>query len=108
IRELGATPIDYQRENFTRVLPGGFDGVAKDGWRFARGARARWAAVRLRLHGGRAAAAQPAPYVDVADAPVFPVSFAAARQRQAHPHLRDQRDAGAASHLVSGGSRAAL
>ena len=27
IRELGATPIDYQREDFTRVLPGGFDVV---------------------------------------------------------------------------------
>jgi NADPH:quinone reductase-like Zn-dependent oxidoreductase len=36
IRELGATPIDYQREDFTRVLPGGFDvvfdGVGKDGF----------------------------------------------------------------------------
>src|SRR5204863_2019289 len=27
IRELGATPIDYQREDFTRVLSGGFDVV---------------------------------------------------------------------------------
>ena len=27
IRELGGTPIDYQREDFTRVLPGGFDFV---------------------------------------------------------------------------------
>jgi NADPH:quinone reductase-like Zn-dependent oxidoreductase len=25
IRQLGARPIDYQREDFTRVLPGGFD-----------------------------------------------------------------------------------
>jgi NADPH:quinone reductase-like Zn-dependent oxidoreductase len=37
IRELGATPIDYQREDFTRVLPGGFDvvfdGVGADGYR---------------------------------------------------------------------------
>jgi NADPH:quinone reductase-like Zn-dependent oxidoreductase len=37
IRELGATPIDYQREDFTRVLPGGFDavfdGIADDGYR---------------------------------------------------------------------------
>jgi NADPH:quinone reductase-like Zn-dependent oxidoreductase len=37
IRELGGTPIDYQREDFTRVLPGGFDvvfdGVAEDGYR---------------------------------------------------------------------------
>jgi len=37
IRELGATPIDYQREDFTRVLPDGFDivfdGIAQDGYR---------------------------------------------------------------------------
>src|SRR5262252_1232720 len=37
IRELGATPIDYQREDCTRVLPGGFDvvfdGIAQDGYR---------------------------------------------------------------------------
>jgi NADPH:quinone reductase len=37
IRQLGATPIDYQREDFTRVLPGGFDvvfdGIAEDGYR---------------------------------------------------------------------------
>ncbi|HSA59579.1 MAG TPA: medium chain dehydrogenase/reductase family protein [bacterium] len=37
IRELGATPIDYQREDFTRVLVGGFDvvfdGVGEDGYR---------------------------------------------------------------------------
>ena len=31
IRELGATPIDYQREDFTRVLPGGFDIVSNSG-----------------------------------------------------------------------------
>jgi NADPH:quinone reductase-like Zn-dependent oxidoreductase len=37
IRELGATPIDYQREDFTKVVPGGFDvvfdGIAEDGYR---------------------------------------------------------------------------
>jgi NADPH2:quinone reductase len=37
VRELGATPIDYQREDFTRVLPRGFDvivdGVGEDGYR---------------------------------------------------------------------------
>jgi NADPH2:quinone reductase len=37
IRELGATPIDYQREDFTRVVPGGFDvvfdGIGEDGFR---------------------------------------------------------------------------
>jgi NADPH:quinone reductase len=35
IRELGATPIDYQREDFTRLLPGGFDvvfdGIGEEG-----------------------------------------------------------------------------
>jgi NADPH:quinone reductase len=37
IRELGATPIDYAREDFTRVLPDGFDivfdGIGEDGYR---------------------------------------------------------------------------
>lgn len=37
IRKLGATLIDYQREDFTRVLPGGFDvvfdGIGEDGFR---------------------------------------------------------------------------
>ena len=37
VRELGATPIDYQREDFTRVLPGGFDvvfdGIGTDDYR---------------------------------------------------------------------------
>jgi len=37
IREFGATPIDYQREDFTRVVPGGFDvvfdGIGEDAYR---------------------------------------------------------------------------
>jgi len=37
IGELGATPIDYRREDFTRALPGGFDvvfdGIGEDGYR---------------------------------------------------------------------------
>jgi NADPH:quinone reductase-like Zn-dependent oxidoreductase len=37
IRELGATQIDYQREDFTRVLPDGFDvvfdGIGEEGYR---------------------------------------------------------------------------
>jgi NADPH:quinone reductase len=37
IRDFGATPIDYKREDFTRVLPGGFDvvfdGIGEDGYR---------------------------------------------------------------------------
>jgi NADPH:quinone reductase-like Zn-dependent oxidoreductase len=37
VRELGATPIDYQREDFTVVVPGGFDvifdGIGEDDYR---------------------------------------------------------------------------
>jgi NADPH2:quinone reductase len=37
VRELGATPIDYVHEDFTRVLPAGFDvvfdGIAENGYR---------------------------------------------------------------------------
>jgi NADPH:quinone reductase-like Zn-dependent oxidoreductase len=37
VRELGATPIDYQREDFTRALSEGFDvvfdGIGEDGYR---------------------------------------------------------------------------
>src|SRR5262245_36116530 len=37
IRELGGTPIDYQHEDFTRALPGGFDvvfdGIGEEGFR---------------------------------------------------------------------------
>lgn len=37
IRELGATTVDYELEDFTRVLPGGFDvvfdGIGEDGYR---------------------------------------------------------------------------
>ena len=37
VRELGGTPIDYRREDFTRVLPGGFDiifdGIGEDNYR---------------------------------------------------------------------------
>jgi NADPH:quinone reductase len=37
IRELGGMPIDYRREDFTRVLPDGFDvifdGIGEDGYR---------------------------------------------------------------------------
>lgn len=37
IRDLGARPIDYDHEDFTKVLPGGFDvvfdGIGEDGYR---------------------------------------------------------------------------
>ena len=42
VRELGATSVDYQREDFTHVLPGGFDvivdGIGEDGYRRSRAA----------------------------------------------------------------------
>jgi NADPH2:quinone reductase len=45
IRGLGATPIDYQREDFTRILPDGFDividGIAEDGYRRSLGSLRR-------------------------------------------------------------------
>lgn len=37
VRDLGATPIDYDRQDFTKVVPGGFDvvfdGIGEDGYR---------------------------------------------------------------------------
>lgn len=37
VRSLGATPIDYEREDFTKAVPGGFDvvfdGIGEDGYR---------------------------------------------------------------------------
>lgn len=45
IRELGATPIDYEREDFTRAVSGGFDivfdGVGEDNYRRSYEALAR-------------------------------------------------------------------
>ena len=45
VRELGATPVDYQREDFARALPGGFDvvfdGIGEDGYRRSFSALAR-------------------------------------------------------------------
>jgi hypothetical protein len=43
-RELGAAPIDYQRENSTRLLPDGFD-VIIDGTPIRRSRCCRCAAV---------------------------------------------------------------
>jgi NADPH:quinone reductase len=44
VRELGGTPLDYRREDFTRAVPGGFDvvfdGIGEDGYRRS------WAALK--------------------------------------------------------------
>jgi len=51
IRELGATPIDYQRGDFTRVLLGGFDvvfdGIGEDGYRRSLAALKRGGLLRF-------------------------------------------------------------
>ena len=110
IRELGATPIDYQREDFTRVLPGGFDvvfdGIGEDGYRRSFAALKRGGLLcAYRLLGGRAGAASHAHHLDVDCAPV---SVEVVAWRQACPLLLDQCDAGATSRLVPGGPGAAL
>ena len=110
VRELGATPIDYQREDFTRVLPGGFDvvfdGIGEDGYRRSFAALKRGGLLcAYRLLGGRAGAASHAHHPDVDCAPV---SMEVVARRQARPLLLDQRDAGATSRLVPGGPGAAL
>jgi NADPH:quinone reductase-like Zn-dependent oxidoreductase len=109
VRELGAVPIDYQREDFTCVLPGGFDlifdGIGEDGYRRSFVAQAWRPALRLRLLGGRAGAASHVHHVDVDSAPVFVEMVV---WRQASPLLFDQCDAGATSRLVPGGPGAAL
>jgi NADPH:quinone reductase len=105
IRELGATPIDYQREDFTRVLPGGFDavfdGIGEDGY---CGAQARRPPLRHRLLRRRSGATEHArhPNVDCA-----PVSLEVVAWWQARPLLLHQRDAGAISCLVQRGLGAA-
>jgi NADPH2:quinone reductase len=110
VRELGATPIDYQREDFTRVLPDGFDvvfdGIGEDGYRRSFAALKRGGLLcAYRLHRGRAGATSPAHHPDVDGAPV---SLELVAWRQACPRLLDQCDAGATSRLVPGGPGAAL
>ena len=110
IRELGATPVDYQREDFTRVQPGGFDvvfdGIGDEGYR--RSFTALKPVGLLCAYGYLAGVRRSvvcSPYVDVDCAPIFVEVVA---WRQACPRLLDQREAGVTSHLVSGGPRAAV
>src|SRR5262245_41844588 len=60
VRELGATPIDYQREDFTRVLPSGFDvvfdGIGEGGFRRSFAALKPGGGLCAWLYGERAGA----------------------------------------------------
>ena len=113
IRELGATPIDYQREDFTRVLPSGFDavfdGIGQDG--YGRSFTALKRGGVLCIYGYTARAQRHRRLVTLLmwlAAPISRVSVEVAAQRQARPHLLHQRDPGATSRLVQGGPGAAL
>ena len=110
IREFGATPIDYQREDFTRVLPGGFDvvfdGIGEDGYRRSLAALKRGgcsAPSATRRECRRSVACSPSWDVDCAPVPVEVADWG-----QACRLLLDQCDAGATSRLVPGGLGAAL
>jgi NADPH:quinone reductase-like Zn-dependent oxidoreductase len=110
VRELGATPIDYQREDFTRVLPGGFDvivdGIGEDGYRRSYAALKRGGLLcAIGFFGERAGPASDAPDRDRDRTPI-PVEAVA--RRQACSLLLGQCDAGATSHLVQGGLGAAV
>lgn len=56
VRDLGATPIDYQRGDFARVLPGRFDivfdGIGEDGYRRSFAGSSRyWSIYGINLRG---------------------------------------------------------
>src|SRR5207249_3247088 len=114
IRELGATPIDYQREDFTRVVPGGFevvfDGIGEDGYRRSFAALKRRGL--LCAYGYTAGVEARRRLVTHFDVDRACVSMEAVAElvawRQAPPHLLDKPDAGAASRLVPGGPGTAL
>jgi NADPH:quinone reductase len=108
IRELGAIPIDYQREDFTRVLPGGFDvafdGIGEDGYRRS------FAALR---RGGLLCAYGYSAGVQARRGMLTMLTWIArlyllVAWRQADAILLDQCDASPTSCLVSGGPGAAL
>jgi NADPH:quinone reductase-like Zn-dependent oxidoreductase len=100
IRELGATPIDYQREDFTRVVPGGFevafDGIGEDDYR--RPFAALKSGGLLCVYGYTRLACRRSVACSPLDVDCAPVSMEAVAElaawRQAFPRLLDQRDAG--------------
>ena len=114
IRELGATPIDYQREDFTRVLPGGFDvvfdGIGEDGYRrsFAALKRGGLLCAYGYTAGVQAQRRLLTILMWIARVYLWQAVAELVAWRQAPPRLLDQCDAGAASRLVPGGPGAAL
>ena len=114
VRELGATPIDYQREDFTRVLPGGFDvifdGIGEDGFRRS------FAALKpggvLCAYGYTASVQAQSRLRSILMLISARISLEAIAELvarwQAPPHVLDQFDAGAASRLVPRGPGAAF
>jgi NADPH:quinone reductase-like Zn-dependent oxidoreductase len=73
VRNLGATPIDYQREDFTRVLPAGFyvvfDGIGEDAYHRSLAALKRGGLLcAYGYTAGVQAQAWPAHHVDVGGA----------------------------------------
>ena len=110
VRELGATPIDYQREDFTRVLPGGFDvivdGIGEDGYRRSYAALKRGGL--LCAMASRRACRHSVACSRIVDRDRAPVPVEVVARRQACSLLLGQCDAGATSHLVQGGLGAAV
>jgi NADPH:quinone reductase-like Zn-dependent oxidoreductase len=110
IRELGATPIDYQREDFTKVLPGGvdvvFDGIAEDGYRRSFAALKRGG--RLCAYGYSAGVQAQRRMLTMLMWIARLLSMEMVAGRQAGALLLDQPDASTTSRLVSGGSEAPL
>ena len=110
VRELGATPIDYQREDFTRVLPGGFDvvfdGIGEDGYRRSFAALKRGGLLCAYGYTAGVQAQRRMLTILMWMARLYLWRWSAGRQ--ACPLLLDQCDAGATSRLVPGGPGAAL
>ena len=110
VRELGATPIDYQREDFTRVLPGGFDvvfdGIGEDGYRRSFAALKRGGLLCAYGYSASVQAQRRMLTILMWIARLYLWRLVA--RRQACPLLLDQCDAGATSHLVPGGPGAAV
>jgi NADPH:quinone reductase len=114
VRELGATPIDYQCEDFTRVLPSGFDvvfdGIGEDGFRRSFAALKPGGVLCAYGYTASVQAQSRLPlHFVVALTHISLEALAELVPRgQATSHILDQPNSGIASRLVSGGFGAAL